>query len=167
MLIRDAQKLNNNAANALLKTLEDPPQKTFILLCSETLGAIMPTIRSRCQIFRDCEKFQDNESQWYEPTYDFIKFALNGVDQSPKIIDKINKSSTALHNFERQLLSILHERFKSLDNAKHQEKISTVWEAVHRFYLMSQNTHLDISHKIAAYNKIIYNPLYRLGFDTI
>ena len=39
---------NDNAANALLKTLEEPPADTTFLLISHRPGALLPTIRSRC-----------------------------------------------------------------------------------------------------------------------
>jgi len=40
---------NASAANALLKTLEEPPAKTHLILISNRPGALLPTIRSRCQ----------------------------------------------------------------------------------------------------------------------
>jgi DNA polymerase-3 subunit delta' len=48
--IESAHKMNVNAANALLKVLEEPTDKTFILLEAEQLGKLLPTIRSRCRI---------------------------------------------------------------------------------------------------------------------
>ncbi len=49
VILAPVEVLNNNAANALLKTLEEPPGESFILLETERLGSVMPTIRSRCQ----------------------------------------------------------------------------------------------------------------------
>jgi DNA polymerase-3 subunit delta' len=51
-LIRDAHLLNLAAQSALLKLLEEPPGSALIILVTENLAALMPTIRSRCQIFR-------------------------------------------------------------------------------------------------------------------
>ena len=48
----DAHLLNVNAANTLLKTLEEPPQNTHILLCTPYWSRLLPTIRSRCQYLR-------------------------------------------------------------------------------------------------------------------
>jgi DNA polymerase-3 subunit delta' len=47
--LHPVEVLNGNAANALLKTLEEPPGESFLLLETERLGSVMPTIRSRCQ----------------------------------------------------------------------------------------------------------------------
>ncbi len=48
-LIDPAEALNRNAADALLKTLEEPPPDTHLLLIGERIGLLSPTIRSRCQ----------------------------------------------------------------------------------------------------------------------
>lgn len=48
-LIRQADRLNPAAANALLKTLEEPPGHALLILITAVPGAILPTIRSRCQ----------------------------------------------------------------------------------------------------------------------
>lgn len=50
VILHPAEVLNVNAANALLKTLEEPPGESFIILEAERTGAVMPTIRSRCQM---------------------------------------------------------------------------------------------------------------------
>ncbi len=48
VLIEDAGKMNKEASNALLKILEEPPDKTFFILISENITGIIPTIISRC-----------------------------------------------------------------------------------------------------------------------
>jgi DNA polymerase-3 subunit delta' len=44
--------MNKEAANAMLKTLEEPPAGTTMILCSQRPHAVLPTIVSRCQIVR-------------------------------------------------------------------------------------------------------------------
>jgi len=48
-VIVPAERMNPAAANALLKTLEEPPSGTFIILVAHQPGRLPPTIRSRCQ----------------------------------------------------------------------------------------------------------------------
>lgn len=48
-IIDAADDLNVNAANAVLKTLEEPPARGVILLISHAPGKLLPTIRSRCR----------------------------------------------------------------------------------------------------------------------
>jgi DNA polymerase-3 subunit delta' len=48
-IVDTADDMNDNAANALLKMLEEPPANAMLLLLSNTPGRLLPTIRSRCQ----------------------------------------------------------------------------------------------------------------------
>ncbi|GAB3276107.1 DNA polymerase III subunit delta' [Parahaliea aestuarii] len=52
LVISPANAMNTNAANALLKSLEEPSANTHILLVCERLHGVPATIRSRCQILR-------------------------------------------------------------------------------------------------------------------
>jgi len=49
VIIDSADDMNRNAANALLKILEEPPRRSLLLLVSHTPGRLLPTIRSRCR----------------------------------------------------------------------------------------------------------------------
>lgn len=48
-IVDSADELNTNAANALLKTLEEPPKRGLLLLIVHSPGRLLPTIRSRCR----------------------------------------------------------------------------------------------------------------------
>jgi DNA polymerase-3 subunit delta' len=48
-IIPDAERLTLSAANCLLKTLEEPPERSLLLLTAANPSRIMPTVRSRCQ----------------------------------------------------------------------------------------------------------------------
>ncbi len=50
MLIWMAEKMNIAASNKLLKLIEEPPQKTILLLITEDENQILDTIKSRCQV---------------------------------------------------------------------------------------------------------------------
>lgn len=52
VFIEPAEAMNVNAANALLKTLEEPPEGTMIVLSAARPARLPPTIRSRCQRLR-------------------------------------------------------------------------------------------------------------------
>lgn len=52
ILIHPAQAMNVVAANALLKTLEEPPGRLRLLLTADDPEALLPTVRSRCQRLR-------------------------------------------------------------------------------------------------------------------
>jgi DNA polymerase-3 subunit delta' len=50
--IKNADALSNAAANALLKTLEEPKGKTLFILRAPSVESVLPTVASRCQIMR-------------------------------------------------------------------------------------------------------------------
>lgn len=49
-VIRECEKLQAQAQQALLKTLEEPPPRTFLILLTTSLNALLSTIMSRCQV---------------------------------------------------------------------------------------------------------------------
>lgn len=49
IIIEDADRLNDQAADALLKSLEEPPPRTVWMLCAPSLEDLLVTIRSRCR----------------------------------------------------------------------------------------------------------------------
>lgn len=52
VVVDGAEHLNRNAANALLKVLEEPPKQAVLLLVCAAPGRLLPTIRSRCRRLR-------------------------------------------------------------------------------------------------------------------
>jgi len=49
-IILNAHEMNIQAQNALLKTLEEPPADTVLLLCTHKKEGLLPTLQSRCQV---------------------------------------------------------------------------------------------------------------------
>ena len=62
-IIDDADKMNAESANALLKTLEEPTANYLMILIASELDAILPTIRSRCQLIRFAELSAEDVSE--------------------------------------------------------------------------------------------------------
>ncbi len=70
VIIDNADDLNRNAANALLKILEEPTKNTHIFLISHAPSKLLPTIRSRCRTI----KFQPLNKQDLEQVVGRNKF---------------------------------------------------------------------------------------------
>ncbi len=51
-IVSDSQRMNQSAANAFLKTLEEPPEQTVIFMLTTSTTGMLPTILSRCQKVR-------------------------------------------------------------------------------------------------------------------
>jgi DNA polymerase-3 subunit delta' len=49
MIVEDADRLTDQACNALLKAIEEPTDRTVWMLCAPTVEDVLPTIRSRCR----------------------------------------------------------------------------------------------------------------------
>ncbi len=60
VIVDSADDLNRNAANALLKNLEEPPSRAVFVLISHMPGGLLPTIRSRCQQIRLAPRGRDD-----------------------------------------------------------------------------------------------------------
>ena len=60
VIVDAADELNRNAANAILKELEEPPANTTLLLVSHQPSRLLPTIRSRCRVLR-CERLATDD----------------------------------------------------------------------------------------------------------
>ena len=70
LVIHGAETMTESAANALLKTLEEPTRNTYIILLCDSLQGILPTILSRCEKIvlhppstEDCIKWLESEGQ--------------------------------------------------------------------------------------------------------
>lgn len=52
VVLSAVERMSRNVANALLKTLEEPPAQSIFILCADYLSTMLPTLLSRCQIIR-------------------------------------------------------------------------------------------------------------------
>jgi len=63
-IIDAADDLNANAANAVLKSLEEPPERGVVLLISHAPGSLVPTLRSRCRRLRFVSPPEESAADW-------------------------------------------------------------------------------------------------------
>lgn len=75
-IVDAADEMNAAAANALLKILEEPPERTILLLISHQPGRLLPTIKSRCRTLA-CEKLSPEN----------MALALDGAGFSAQDVD--------------------------------------------------------------------------------
>ncbi|MCH8530389.1 MAG: DNA polymerase III subunit delta' [Saccharospirillum sp.] len=64
--LRSAERMNTSAANALLKVLEEPGRDSFLILESESLSRLLPTVRSRCRIIKLAVPDQNKANAYLE-----------------------------------------------------------------------------------------------------
>ncbi len=63
-IVDAADDLNANAANAVLKSLEEPPERGVVLLVSHAPGSLLPTLRSRCRRLRFVPRPEAPAAAW-------------------------------------------------------------------------------------------------------
>jgi hypothetical protein len=61
-IIDNAEDMNTQAQNAMLKLLEEPPPSVCIILCVSNPSALLPTVLSRCGIIRSREELHQSEA---------------------------------------------------------------------------------------------------------
>lgn len=96
VIIDPADDLNRNAANAILKLLEEPPKRAMFLVLSHAPGRLLPTIRSRCQTLRLTSLDDPSMGNALahlglrmdpEKTADLLKIAGGSVSQALKVLN--------------------------------------------------------------------------------
>lgn len=79
VVLQPAEAMNANAANALLKTLEEPANKTLLILISHAPFSVLPTIRSRCQLKMLPMPAREQVLHWITPL-------LGGSQVAPELL---------------------------------------------------------------------------------
>lgn len=96
--LRPVEVMNTNAANALLKTLEEPAGESFLLLETERFGSVLPTIRSRCQRLQLSPPGQSEALSWLQQqgfAADVAEPALRMNHQAPlKALDWLTREQS-------------------------------------------------------------------------
>jgi DNA polymerase III subunit delta' len=67
VIIEPAEAMNGNSANALLKSLEEPAANTLLILIAHSPSAVLPTIRSRCQMRKIPMPRSEQVLRWLSP----------------------------------------------------------------------------------------------------
>jgi len=120
-IVYEADRMNRESANAFLKTLEEPPSGTFIILLTERPYDLLDTIRSRCVNVRiDCDAESLNDEEWIAWQKDFenwIARLSKGVGREISIGDAVIYCYALLNRFNTILsrLSELEEDFEETD----------------------------------------------------
>ena len=126
-IIDCADDLNINAANALLKTLEEPPKNTVFLLISHNSQSLLPTIKSRCRELRltslaDSDLINALKQLNLEiPEHDSEIYSLLGSGSVGNSIRLLEHDGASLY---RTLLSFLNQ-LPNLNNFELEKFITT------------------------------------------
>jgi DNA polymerase-3 subunit delta' len=122
VVMEDADRLTESAANALLKAIEEPGLRTVWLLCAPTLHDILPTIRSRCR-----------HIQLHTPSNDEVsKFLIDKHQIAPKMADFAARVSQGHIGRARHLATnedVRNRRHAILSIPNHLNSVSSAYAA--------------------------------------
>ena len=76
-IVDNVDDLRDSGANALLKTLEEPPKGAVLILIANSLGSVLPTIRSRCRILT-LKPMEESELNAHLPSPNPALVAMSG-----------------------------------------------------------------------------------------
>ena len=118
VLIDNAEEMRREAVNALLKTLEEPPNYAYIVLISSNEASLLPTIRSRCRTFRF--------GRLSDANVEFVLEKLK-VNYDKKVI-KVARGSPglALKLIERGIVELLSEFVNLLKDKRRIYRITQI-----------------------------------------
>lgn len=126
-IISPVDRLNINAANSLLKTLEEPPEKTVLLLVSSNPSELLPTIRSRCQVLHLPQPGHQQAMEWLQGQdlqhpADELLLAASGKPLLATLLDQEDRLATR-KQLATDILKMLRGSLSLVSAAKQWEKI--------------------------------------------
>ena len=135
VVIKNLEFLNKNSITALLKTIEEPPKNTIIILMTHNLKMIPKTIKSRCAKMR------------------FNPFETNIFGQ---VNDKVSSENYEICNGQPEILKILNSK----DGSEVKNEVIKILSS-HTFdYIVYENLYTNISKDFDYYFPVIINIIF-------
>jgi DNA polymerase-3 subunit delta' len=115
IVLEDIQAMRAEAANSLLKTLEEPPEANVLILTAEASKEVLPTIRSRCQVI-PFFGLTDEETRR-------ILVDKHGMGQEAAILARLSGGSPgkALLYQKTEMVGIWHRITETLDDSQYSD----------------------------------------------
>jgi len=124
-IIDEAELLNEESGNALLKIIEEPPVKSIIILLSENDALLLPTIRSRCQVFQfapvgdvEIEKLVKSVSD-INDAKEIVELSWGRPGRALDLCNNFELFSQSLKEktrWEKIISSPIHERWQEMED---------------------------------------------------
>lgn len=122
-IIHEADRMRKEAANAFLKTLEEPPPDTFILLTTSRPYSLLATIRSRCLLVRlPKEENLESDQDWETWKNDYQEWILCLLDRENLKKDRVSPLFQA-YGLAASLLALISQKSDTLAKEARQQSI--------------------------------------------
>jgi DNA polymerase III subunit delta' len=171
VLITHAQAMNINAANAVLKALEEPAARTYFVLTSSQSTSLLPTIRSRCLLVNVPTPNMDEVKQWLiqQPDGEALSSLFWLTTQPFRLLSIQQQGKLSLYtNLPDQLSAMLHgsasvsDVLKGLDSNNIEDYCNGLAAILHQCICHSTSAPLD-----DALQDIYMALITRLGIQSL
>jgi DNA polymerase-3 subunit delta' len=159
-IVEDADKMNDSASNALLKTLEEPPPTSHIILIAARADTLLPTIRSRCQTIRFGPVPFDELESYLITAHEFspedaalaARVSGGSVGRAIQIVPASFRTQrslmlgvirAAVAGDRRELLAASEEMNAAISKDEYEEKLSILQTLVHDVWLLRNGANED------------------------
>jgi len=126
-IVREVDRMNVYAANAFLKTLEEPPKGTTIFLLTSRPNELLDTIRSRCIALRvdaEPEPFDDDDwNAWIEDFKKWQKSLMGGIGKKIALADAVMGGYALVARFDKILTRLADENTASAESEELDEEV--------------------------------------------
>jgi DNA polymerase-3 subunit delta' len=151
ILINDAHRMNTQAANALLKTLEEPPEKNYFFLIAPSPNAVLPTIRSRSQVIR-FRPLSKTEMMSIDTVPDWVINSAQGrMDRLTELTQSLDIRRSAVKLFFSAPFEGIYSVFNQIkEECKEREAarfFTQTWEQLLRDALVLKSGNSDLIHQ--------------------
>ncbi len=136
-VLQNCELMNPAAQNAILKTLEEPPENVRFVLLTRSAAALLPTIRSRCVTFTLTEQSgpptEDTQMQKFaQMAQQIIEFTANGQTlEIAKLLVAVEKDRAAAKQLLQQLRGVLAEMLRKKALGERITPVFSVKELLH------------------------------------
>ncbi len=159
-IIYEAEKLNKEAANALLKFLEEPESDVIAILVTDNRYRVINTIRSRCQIFSLINKDTEIEFSNLELTSNIIdcleKKGRQAIAYLPTLIDHQYFTREQWIQILIEIQYIYEQCLRKFEDVHYCNELESILEII-----LAHNSESNLLHKL----EVVHNQLLRLEYN--
>lgn len=174
-IINEAEKLNDYAANKLLKFIEEPEGDIVAILTTENKNNVIKTILSRCQILRYIvkeDKLNNYDEEYIDSLFDFVINIEENKEQAIAFQNKYDIKKLSDRKYIKEFLNNLLYIYDDVIQYKINSKVEYFPNKKDLIKEISEkNDIVTIKNKIKAINNCIdrlkYNPNIKLLIDKI
>lgn len=143
IIIKQAEKLTQEAQNALLKILEEPPLHTFFFLSATAEQAFLPTILSRCKVVvleeENVLSTPEEEKQLYS---EYRLLMSNNIGAKLSLAEKLATDREKSRLWIEKMISVLHQ--KLIENSQDSREVAKVLYSLQETYQILQTTNVNL-----------------------